>query len=371
MVALTMVEAILLSGAAANGQARDEVTHPPYALSELHAKGIPPLLAGIESRQAWEAKREAIRRVWLDYIGGLPDRVPVRYEILEEHELSDHIRQRIVYPTVDGDKVFAYLLIPREALAGGRRYPAVLALHPTHADGKDVVATAQGRKNRMYGYELVSRGYIVLAPDAMTAGDRVFKGYEAFRSEPFYKQHPTWSTVGKNIIDHMQGVDLLVQHELVDPNRIGAIGHSFGGYNAYFLASLDERVRVVVSSCGFCPFTGNPDPGHWGIRDWYTHLPRISDDLAQDRVPFEFHEIVALSAPRPMFFYSAQSDHIFPHWESIAQAMLDLHRLYAWLGVEERFVSVIGTGDHDFPEPIRKMAYDFLDRWLRPPTTEP
>ena len=32
-------------------------------------------------------------------------------------------------------------------------------------------------------------------------------------------------------------------------------------------------------------------------------------------------------------------------------------------GVEERFVSVLGVGTHDFPDPIRKMSYDFLDKW--------
>jgi hypothetical protein len=32
--------------------------------------------------------------------------------------------------------------------------------------------------------------------------------------------------------------------------------------------------------------------------------------------------------------------------------MVDLRRLYVWMKAEERFVSVMGVGVHDFPEPI-------------------
>lgn len=338
-----------------------------YVLVDLNRDGIPPLLKDITSKEQWEAKRESIRRVWLDSIGGLPPLVPANVRVISETPERDHVRQKIVYASVHGDEVVAYLLIPNAARVAKTKCPAVIALHPTNAQGKDSIATSQGRANRMYGLELVSRGYIVLAPDALTSGERIYPGLKEFRDAPFYKQHPQWTTVAKNIVDHAQGVDVLAAHELVDPQRIGAIGHSFGAYNAYFLAGADDRIKAVVASCGFIPFTGHPTPGHWGVRDWYTHLPRITDDLKRGRVPFEFHEIAALAAPTPMFLYSAQSDAGVPHWKVVGACMLDLRNLYKFLGAEERFVSTIGAGVHDFPEPIRKMSYDFLDEWLKRP----
>lgn len=346
--------------------AQDPPTTSPsgYVLADLNRDGIPPLLQGVKTKKQWEEKRDSIRGVWLDYIGGLPPRVPTKLRVISETVEVDHFRQKIVYATVHGDEVPAYLLIPIAARETKTRCPAVIALHPTNATGKDSIATPQGRANRMYGLELVRRGYVVLAPDALTSGERIYPGLKHFRDAPFYEQHPRWTTVGKNLTDHMQGVDLLAAHELVDPDRIGAIGHSFGAYNAYFLAGADERIKAVVASCGFLPFAGNKTPGHWGVRDWYTHLPRVSDDLKAGRVPFEFHEIVALAAPTPMFFYNAQSDNIVPHWRSVGECMVDLRKLYVWMKAEERFESVMGAGTHDFPEPVRKMSYDFLERWL-------
>jgi len=339
-----------------------------YVLSQLNRTGLPPLLQGVETEAQWKEKLDEVRRTWLEYIGELPAREPPRLQTLAKTLLPDHTRLHVVYDTVYGDRIPAYVLLPDEKAfprpAAG--YPAVIALHPTHEIGKDNVATSAGKKNRMYGLELVRRGYVVLAPDALTAGERIYPDHPGFHSGPFYEQHPEWSTVAKNVTDHMQGVDVLRSLAYVNSNAIGAIGHSFGGYNAYFLAGMDDRIKAIVSSCGFSPFTGDPKPEHWGYRDYpYTHIPKVSADLDQDRIPFEFHEIAALCAPTPFFNYAGQADAIFPHWKSVAEGMLELSKLYRWLGFENRFRSYVGDGPHDFPEEIRELAYAFLDRWLK------
>lgn len=340
-----------------------------YVLSQLNREGIPPLLDGIGSAEEWTRKLEGIRRDWLDYIGELPERPPANPRILSRSEQSGHTRLHISYDSAYGDTITAYLLLPDASLfprPAGAGYPAVMALHPTVETGKDDIATALGRPNRRYALELVQRGYVVLAPDSITAGERIYPDHPAFHSGPFYERHPEWSTVAKNALDHMQGIDVLCSLDEVDPEAIGAIGHSFGGYNSYFLAGLDDRIKAIVSSCGFSPFTGDPSPDHWGYRSYpYTHIPKVSADLLEDRVPFEFHEIAALCAPTPFFNYAGEQDHIFPHWRPIGEGFLELAKLYRLLGMEERFRSYIGTGGHDFPEEIRGLAYSFLDRWLK------
>ena len=65
-----------------------------------------------------------------------------------------------------------------------------------------------------------------------------------------------------------------------------------------------------------------------------------------------------------MFFYAAQNDRIFPHWESIGATLNDVYKLYDWLGYANNFQYSIGPGEHDFPQEIRNWAYDFLDRIL-------
>lgn len=364
--AIAMTLGLVGASSFAADAAQSQPRQRPYILSELNKTGIPPLLDHIDTPEKWARKKAEILKTWLEYMGGLPARPRVSCEVISEEKQKDHVRRKIIFNTVDGDKIPAFLLIPDAAAKGGK-FPAILALHSTNPYGKASVATAEGIKNRTYGYELVSRGYIVLAPDDLTSGERIYPGRRDFDASPFYEKYPEWSTVGKNTVDHLQAMDLLSQLDLVDAGRIGVIGHSFGAYNAYFLSAVDDRVKVVASSCGLNPFTNNSEPGHWGIRPFpYTHLPKVTPDLEKDRVAFEFNEIIALSAPLPMFIYAAQGDHLFPHWESVGACLLDVHKLYTWLKAEDRFVYYIGAGDHNFPPAMRLAAYDFLDQWLKP-----
>jgi hypothetical protein len=92
----------------------------------------------------------------------------------------------------------------------------MLALHQTVPQGKDEPAGLSGDSNKHYGKELVERGYVVLVPDSITAGERVYPGAEPFVTRPFDESHPHWSAMGKMIWDHMRAVDYLVSLPVVD-----------------------------------------------------------------------------------------------------------------------------------------------------------
>ncbi|CAM3608694.1 dienelactone hydrolase family protein [Marinicrinis lubricantis] len=337
-----------------------------YSLLQLQKEGIPRLLDGIETCEAWEQKRSQLHLNWIKTIGGLPERREVQYAVRTRIDEGDHVRLNIVYSTSDDDEVTAYLLIPakRNHSKNNFKSPAVLALHPTAAEGKEDVATMSGRENRQYGLELVRRGYVVLAPDCITAGERIYPGNEPYFTAPFYEKYPQWTAVGKMIFDHLHGLDILCSLPYVDEHRIGAIGHSLGGYNALFAAAVDTRITAIVTSCGFSTFTGDPDPYRWGQRDWFSHFPLISESLKIGMVPFEFHEIAALAAPAAWFNWSGTKDPIFPHWPSYMEALNDLQDLYQFLGVADQFMALCGACGHDFPPAIREMAYRFLDKQL-------
>lgn len=308
----------------------------------------------------WDRAREGVRERWLEALGDLPPSIAPSYRITDESAEGSHRRLRIEYDTGDGDRVPAYVLVP----PGPGPYPAVLALHPTDGAGKADVATCNGRERRRYGIELVERGYVVLAPDTITAGERIAAGEHPFQTAPFVAARPEVSPIGKILADHRQAVAVLASLEYVEDARIGALGHSLGGYNAWFLASLDDRVRAVVSSCGFATFAGDPDLHHWGQRDWFSHFPLLSVDLEQGHVPFEFHEVIALVAPRPLFTWLTTGDQYFPNWVESMQGLEEVNRVYAELGRADHHVTWLGHGPHDFPDQVRQAAYAFLDHHL-------
>jgi pimeloyl-ACP methyl ester carboxylesterase len=171
--------------------------------------------------------------------------------------------------------------------------------------------------------------------------------------------------MGKMLADHRRGLDYLASLPFVDPARMGAIGHSLGAYNSYFLSAFDERVRAVVVSCGFDVMAGAERPFAWARRGWFVHFPKLAPYLRAGILPFDFHEVLALAAPRAAFVYAARQDTIFADPANIEAAAAQVRAVYAMLGREDRFRFVMGDGPHSFPPAIRQQAYRWLEDQLR------
>jgi hypothetical protein len=125
----------------------------------------------------------------------------------------------------------------------------------------------------------------------------------------------------KGIVNHIRAVDVLASMPEVDSSRIGTIGLSLGGHNALFLAVFEPRIRAVVSSAGFNTFTkyygGN-------LKGWTSnrYMPRIASVFQSrpERMPFDFTEVLAAIAPRPVFVTGGTRDQwADPHGEFLAQ----------------------------------------------------
>ena len=70
-------------------------------------------------------------------MGPLPDRSrlgPVEMRVVEEVDLGDVVRRKIVYGPEPGDLVPAYLMLPKEAAGAS---PAMMCLHQTVPIGKE------------------------------------------------------------------------------------------------------------------------------------------------------------------------------------------------------------------------------------------
>jgi dipeptidyl aminopeptidase/acylaminoacyl peptidase len=84
---------------------------------------------------------------------------------------------------------------------------------------------------------LVARGYAVFRPNPRGSAGRGPAFAEAVRGD----------MGGRDAQDILSGIDRLVADGLVDPDRIGVVGQSYGGYLACWLPVLDDRFRASVS----------------------------------------------------------------------------------------------------------------------------
>jgi dienelactone hydrolase len=305
----------------------------------------------VHSTTDWPARRASVRRAMQQVMGSLPTdakRCPLDVKVEEEVDCGDYVRRFLTYASEPGSRVPAYLLVPKAALQSTRQIPALLTLHQTHALGHKVVVGLGNSPNDQYGAELAARGYVCLAP--------------AYPLLANYQ--PDWRKLGyesgtmKAIWDNMRGLDFLASLPFVKPGQFGAIGHSLGGHNAIYTAAFDERITVIVSSCGFDSYRDYKDGN---ITGWTSdrYMPKLKQ-YAPDAYPFDFHEILATLAPRRVFVNAPIGDTNFK-WQSVdavaasARPVFQLHRVPQNLRIEHPDCG------HEFPKAMREKAYEWID----------
>jgi pimeloyl-ACP methyl ester carboxylesterase len=154
---------------------------------------------------------------------------------------------------------------------------------------------------------LVRAGYAVLAYDQSGFGSRMNE------SAPFYDRYPHWSRMGRMVEDASAAIDALEKDPLVDPRRISLFGYSMGGTVGLYTAALDARVKGVVSIAGFTPMrTDTAARGTGGVAR-YSHerglIPRLGFFVGrEDRIPYDFDDLIATIAPRPVLVVEPQLD---------------------------------------------------------------
>jgi dienelactone hydrolase len=312
----------------------------------------------IENAADWKKRRAHILAGMAEAMGPLPDpdrRVPFNMEILEEKTFPGYTRKKITFGVEKGDRLPAWLLIPRQA---DGPFPAILCLHPTCEDGKDICAGISGKENRNYAEELAQRGYVTLAPD--------YPGFGEYRAaRPWLYENGYGSCTMKGIWNHMRCIDLLQSLPETDGQRIGCIGHSLGGHNTLYLGVFDPRVRVLVTSCGFNAFRRyrGGDLTGWS-HDGY--MPRIASVYQCDpaRMPFDFHEVLGAIAPRPLFINAPLHDDNF-EVSGVRECVKAAGAVYDLYKTRGHLKAVYPDADHDFPDAVREEAYAFLGRFLQ------
>lgn len=364
----SIVLVIVLTAATAVAESPKYPTHGDlsYYLSETGER-VP-----ICTPENWRQRREHIMAGMQEVMGALPRPAkPVALDVqtLEEHAEPGYIRRKIAYHTDDANKrVHAWLLVPTASDANrkvkpenaNRKLPAVLCLHQTTPRGKDSPAGLSDRPTLHYARELALRGYVTLSPD-----------YPSFGEYPYdFDADDYVSGTMKAIYDNTRAIDMLAAMPEVDADRIGCIGHSLGGHNSLFTAVFDQRLKAIVTCCGFTSFHKYM---RGDLHGWSSprYMPLIGSkyDYSPDRMPFDFPEVLAAIAPRAVFVVAPLHDDNFDI-DGVRESLATAKPIFELLGHSDNLQAVHPDSKHDFRDAERQQAYEFLDRVLAGPSNQ-
>jgi len=325
------------------------------------------LTEGIETAEDWKQRRVVLKRRYLDLIRDQhkPEKPALDLKIHEEVVVDGAYRRQLISYAVEADeRAHAYLGIPLDVETPA---PAIVALHGTYKFGKQRVAGLVDNPNKAYLDHLCRRGYVVIAPEHFVSGHRIPKE-GVYETGAFYEKHPQWTAVGKFTYEHSIAIDVLQRLDEVDGERIGALGHSLGGHGTIFLAAYDDRVKAAACNCGGSFFRHNPRVEAWSRDRWYIYFKPIRQPLLDGEMPpIDFHEIMALIAPRAFLDLSGLNDGHGPTQRQRLLMLMKVMEVYELEEAAQNFGFYVHGRGHSVAHESRQLIYGFMDSHLKPP----
>jgi len=297
-------------------------------------------------------------------IGSWPpliDRPKIEY--LEQKHRDNFTQHRVsVEITPDEQTVGGYLLVPD----GEGPFPAVLVVYYDAETGAGL-----GKELRDFGYQLAKRGFVALSigtPEFCSLKSPYKPLCKQSEEEPPLQPLSALAYVAANC----HGA--LANMPSVDAERIGIIGHSYGGKWAMFASCLYEEFACAVwSDPGIVFDESRPNINYW--EPWYLGYEpnhQRPGGIPSDTNPRtgaykellengrDLHELHALMAPRP-FLVSGGAEDPPERWKALSHTIA-VNRL---LGYTNR-VAMTNRDSHEPTAESNAQIYLFLEHFLKP-----
>ena len=201
--------------------------------------------------------------------------------------------ERVEATAADGARVPAWLVLPSEASAA-QPAPLALWIHGGPLNSWNAWSW------RWCPWLLVSQGYAVLLPDpALSTGyghEQIQRAWGRWGEEPY--------------TDLMAVTDAVEARGDIDEQRTVAMGGSFGGYMANWVAGHTDRFRCIVSHASLWNLTSfgptTDAPWYWGRE--------LSPEMMEANSPHRFAERITT----PMLVVHGDKDYRVPIGEGLA-----------------------------------------------------
>lgn len=318
---------------------------------------MPPLSLSADGRTLAlvRAQTDSPPEVWAGPLAGELRCLTHLNPQLDDVEISP--MEPIEWRSSDGLTIQGWLILPpgmsASAATPGARLPLVVKVHggPTARYGPSFNATWHD-----WGQVLAAAGYAVLLPNPRGSTGRGQAFTAANRND----------LGGMDFDDVMTGVDHLIDQGIVDPERLGIGGWSYGGFMTAWAVTQTDRFKAAVAGAAVTnwpskvgttdirPFNEKRFPGplhetpdaFWE-RSPVRYLGRITTPTlvvhgdADQRVPLGqgtefFLGLRAMGVPSDFVIYPRQK-HAFHERESQLDLLKRILEWYGrWLGVEAR-----------------------------------
>ncbi|HSQ58285.1 MAG TPA: prolyl oligopeptidase family serine peptidase, partial [Gemmata sp.] len=324
-------------------------------------------LTNLTTKEAWEKKKPELRREFFDMMGlwPRPPKTDLKATITGRVEGEGYTVEKLHFQAMPGLYVTANLYLPATRKAG-EKFPTILYVC---GHGNVLENGVSYGSKVFYQYHpawFAAHGYVCLIFDTLELGEIQGLHHGTYREGMWWWHSRGYTPAGVELWKGIRALDYLESRPEVDAKRIGITGRSGGGAYSWWIAAADERIQAAVPVAGIADLRAH-------VVDGSSRHPKGVIAGHCDCMYFvntyrwDFAEVAALIAPRPLLLGNSDADDIFPvpGYRRLAEKVSKVYALY---GAEEKFQLLETKGPHrDTPE-LRVGINRWMNRWLKDDT---
>jgi cephalosporin-C deacetylase-like acetyl esterase len=255
------------------------------------------------------------------------------------------------------ESVPAILLLPDQRPA---KAPAMLYCHAhfgTYEIGKDELVSGRSVMPA-YAPVFAEKGIVGLAIDSWCFGERNHaRGAVGGELDTFKRMLWHGQVLFRMMMfDLVRALDYLASRPDVDSEKIGAMGLSMGATHSWWLAALDERIRLCLDLCCLTDYQALMDAQNLTGHGVYYYVPHLLKH-------FDAAAINELIAPRARLSLNGCFDDLTPP-AGVERIRHRWDARYRELGAERCCRIGLFECAHEETHEMRLLVLDCIERWL-------
>ena len=307
------------------------------------------------SLEDWENAKDFRRKQLADMLGLDPEppRTPLNAVFTGSVDHESFVVRRVYYESMPGLYVTGNLYVPRQMDS-----PAPAVIYVCGHANVVIDGIPHGNKTHYQHHPswFASNGYVSLAIDTIQLGEIEGLHHGTYREGMWWWNSRGYTPAGVEAWNTIRAVDYLQSLDYVDGEAIGITGRSGGGAYSWWAAALDERIKVVAPVAGITDLRNHVIDGTVeGHCDCMFHV---------NTQQWDFAEVAALIAPRPLMILNTDRDSIFP-LDGVHRIFSQTRKIYKLYGKESALGLVITPGGHKDTQELQLPAFKWFNQHLR------
>jgi len=311
--------------------------------------------AALTNTTEWKRNRDTYRKQLFEMLSldPLPARSDLKPVVTGKVEKDDFVVENIHFQSLPGLYVTANLYLPKQI---EKPLPTVLYLSGHGPVIKDGVSYGNKVTYQHHGIWFARHGYACLILDSLQLGEILGLHHGTYREAMWWWNSRGYSPAGVEAWNCIRALDYLETRPEIDKTRFAATGRSGGGAYSWWIVALDDRIKAAAPVAG--------------ITDLHDHVVNGTVEghcdcmFTVNTYRWDYAQVAALAAPRPLLIVNTDRDSIFP-LDGVVRIHSLVRTIYRSYNAETNLGLVISEGPHKDTQDLQVPVMRWFNRYLK------